>query len=221
MQKCMSDYLDSVCDSISRRALRQAARSELTDHIMERHKELISQGWDAEPAAKEAIMQMGNPVELGKRITAANRPRSGAVTLLCGIGLALLGFVYIIFSIGGRLVYFIDPASLIAVAVLSSAYSLISCGGKPTLLKFLRGFKSGALYSGGLCLVVGCMVLLRTLDDLSAVGPGLAVALLSVAYGCIFSAAASAIENRVVTPEYGSIRGLLTEVPTSTSGIPQ
>lgn len=215
MQKCVSDYLDLVCTPLRNKVLRQAARSELTDHIMARCKELTAQGWDAEPAAKETVAQMGDPADLGKRIAAANRPRSASVTLLVGIGLALLGLLYITWSGGGSMTIFIDIPSFIAITVLSSAYGLISCGSNLTTLTFLRGFKTGALYSGVLCSIIGCVLMLHYLYVPSSIGPGFAVALMSIVYGCLFSAAASAAENRYATFESDTIRNLLADIPSS------
>lgn len=215
MQKCMSDYLDMVCIPLRNKALRQAARSELTDHIMARCKDLTAQGWDDEPAAKEAIMQMGDPIELGKRISVANRPRSSSITLLGGIVLVFIGLVYITSIGGGQLTNFVDFPSFVAITLLSSAYALLSSNGRPTVLNFLRGVKTGALYSGVISMVVGGIVMLRHLDDLSALGPGISVTLISILYGCVLSAAASAAANRQAAFESDAIRNLFSDIPAS------
>ncbi|MCL1824008.1 MAG: permease prefix domain 1-containing protein [Oscillospiraceae bacterium] len=210
MQKFMSDYLDEVCAAVRGSALKQAARIELTDHMKERYADLTQEGFSEENAALETVKRMGEAEVLGKRITAANRSVYAILAPLCGLGLFVFALVLMFFGKGGRFAYFYDPSSFLGVTGLTVAFGVLSCKSKPELIKFIRGFKSGALYAGGIIWVVGIILMLnRMAEDPASVGFNIAVAMISLLYGLLLSAAAKIAENHITVPEAGAIRGLL------------
>lgn len=209
MQKCVSDYLDCVCAAIHGKALRSAARAELIVHMAERCEELVGCGMDEETAALSAVARMGDPSELGRRIADANRPKGKIASLIGGAVLLTTGILYAVYSTGGNLANVFDMSAAVIVLFLASAYALLSCGGKFTALRFLRGLKVGALYAGAISMVIGIILVLTNLTDLSALGPGLSLTLISVLYGVLLSAAAGVIESRIKPPESVDLTGLI------------
>lgn len=200
MQKCMTDYLDAVCASIGKESLRESVRGELTDHLIERYREFESAGMNTEEAAQKIVSRMGDPHELGKRITAANRSVYSIITLCAGAALFIFILLIIISSVG-EINMFIDIIGFIGVAGLSAAYGLLSCRGKPTLISFVRGVRSGAVYSGILITAVSILALLYTMNvNLDGMGSKLAVSLTSIIYGIILSMCARAAEIRLSAP---------------------
>ena len=72
------------------------------------------------------------------------------------------------------------------------------------VLVFSRG-RSYALACGSLGTVIGLVIILKNLDHVSALGPGLALALLTLAYGI-------ALSYLVLGPVVGSLKRRLDEV---------
>lgn len=209
MQKYVSDYLDTVCAAIRRKSLHPMVRVELADHLTERCEELAKEGMEPEAAAREAVLRMGDPYALGRKITEANRSRVNLLTIWGGAALALLTLGTSILWGGGQLASFIDPASIIGVLGLSAACGVLGCGRKPAPAAFLKGAKTGALYGGILITVMGIIIMLSNIDDPSALGSGAAAALLSSFYGLLINIGVRAVEPRFAAPAPGAIRKLL------------
>jgi len=205
----MTDYLDRVCAEIRGGELRQAARSELVDHMKERYDSFIAGGAEPEDAALETIKRMGDPEELGHRITAVNRPIGGLIFGFVGFVLFLLTSLIII-SIRGDFSWFFDEMAFLTVVILSAACGFLLCGFKFNLSKFINGVKFGALYAGGLGFVVGIICMLFGMaESLEGVGDTIATAMLSLFYGILLSLAAKIAGSRISAREPGAIRGLV------------
>ena len=125
--------------------------------------------------------------------------------------MGILGFILLVvigavgLSTGVRLDLYIDVGSVIITVIVtlaalvmsygSAAFSAIgtvftcSAGEKDVRLAiavFTRG-KSYALASGALGTLIGLVIMLKNLDDVSAVGPGLALSLLTLVYGIVLA----------------------------------
>src|SRR5699024_5244103 len=57
-----------------RRARRQLTR-ELSDHIADQEADFLSQGMDPQEAARRAVEEMGDPVEVGQSMNQPHRPK--------------------------------------------------------------------------------------------------------------------------------------------------
>ena len=69
------DYLQAVGQEIRwRRARRQLTR-ELSDHIADQEADFLSQGMDPQEAARRAVEEMGDPVEVGQSMNQLHRPK--------------------------------------------------------------------------------------------------------------------------------------------------
>jgi ABC-type multidrug transport system fused ATPase/permease subunit len=210
MHKFMTDYLDETCKAVRGRELRQKARGELADHMRERYGDLVADGLEPEAAALETIKRMGDSETLGRRISKANRSIKGLINAFIGLGLFILAVIFINAVSRTEIIWFFDLVSLVFVVMLSLAFAFLCCGRKLTMLGFMRYFKSGALYAGGIGTIVGLMAMFQMMaDDLERVGPALATALTTLLYGFLLSAAARIAESRLPSPEDGSIRNLL------------
>lgn len=88
-------YLDEVCAQVRCRKAHTALREELRGHIEERIEGALAQGMDAEEAAQQAVMQMGDSVLVGRQLDLSHRPRVDwrllvLVALLAAVGAALM-----------------------------------------------------------------------------------------------------------------------------------
>ena len=113
----------------------------------------------------------------------------GAVGLSAGVGLD----PYI--DVGSVIItVVVTPAALVmsyGSAAFSAIVTVFTCSaGKEdvrlAIAVFTRG-KSYALASGALGTLIGLVIMLKNLDDVSAVGPGLALSLLTLVYGIVLA----------------------------------
>ena len=117
------------------------------------------------------------------------------------IGVACIAFV-IIGGIGIRNIqYFIDPASMICVGLIVLGGILMSFGweGLYGLLRMLIGRVDDTKFMAKVCdagsffsivggvfgTLIGWVLMLQNLDDPAALGPGMAVAVITIIYGII------------------------------------
>lgn len=210
MQKFMSDYLDTVCGAVRGKALKQATRVELADHMKERFEDLLEEGLGEEAAALETIKRMGDPETLGKRITKANYSPIGLISIFCGLILLVGAFIVTGKVLSVEFIWFIDFNALFFVVVLSAAYGFMCERGKPTWISLLRGAKTGALYAGGILCIMAMAAMFQSMaDDPASIGYKLGTSLISPLYGLLLSAGARVAEKRLTIPEAGEIKGLL------------
>ncbi|MCL2018162.1 MAG: permease prefix domain 1-containing protein [Oscillospiraceae bacterium] len=210
MQKFMSDYLDEVCTNIRGKTVRQVARGELFDHMKERYAGLLDEGLTEEAATLETVKRMGDPETLGRRITAANRSVSELIILCMGFILTALIFIGVLAALGAEFEWFIDTISFIVVLGFSAVYGFLYCGRKLSLINFLSGVKTGALYAGAVSCILGVMTVLHRIgENPDSIGYVISIAMVSLLYGFLISAAARIAERRLLPTGDGVIRGLI------------
>ena len=122
-------------------------------------------------------------------------------------------------GIGSNLPIMIDPASLIIVLGGTLGMLLFGSSSIPTMFKTIfsgtatveelqagvKGWKMASAYSlasGGIGTIIGLVIMLKYMDDPAAIGPGIAIALLTTFYGIVLSLAIflplqSRLEDRV------------------------
>jgi hypothetical protein len=146
----------------------------------------------------------------GFEIRAAFATRGRALTASSIVGGVLLAFVIWAFFYlqGGSIRYLIDPISMLFVVGGTFSFGLVVCGRrglinagrallKPGLpkhtrrraitdLRLLAAFSVGLGFFGAL---VGVVFLLSSLDDISMVGPGIAVTVLTQFWGLVLALA--------------------------------
>ncbi len=78
---------------------------------------------------------------------------------------------------------------------------------RETLVAFLQTACRGSLACGGLGTVIGLIIMLCNLDDPSAIGPGMAVTLLTILYALLLSELVIQPMRRSLEPKHGGFEG--------------
>lgn len=80
------EYLQLVTDQIRWKKARLDVKAELENHIMDQMESYRSEGMEEQAAMKQAILEMGDPVEVGVELDRIHRPKmSWGILLLVGI----------------------------------------------------------------------------------------------------------------------------------------
>ena len=90
----LSEYLDTVSEQIRCKRARTMVREELKNHVQEQAEAYEADGMMAPEAMREAVRQMGDPIETGTALNRIHRPQLEwkfliLVLLLSALGLAL------------------------------------------------------------------------------------------------------------------------------------
>lgn len=90
----LSEYLDTVSEQIRCKRARTMVREELENHVQEQAEAYEAGGMTAPEAMREAVRQMGDPIETGTALNRIHRPQLEwkfliLVLLLSALGLAL------------------------------------------------------------------------------------------------------------------------------------
>jgi cell division protein FtsW (lipid II flippase) len=101
LDKYIKGFMDTVCSQIRYKSIHKSISDELTDHICEQKSQYINQGLDEEEAVKKALQQMGDPVQVGKELDKAHRPRTEW---------SILSLAMLLAAIGGAVQYFLSTA---------------------------------------------------------------------------------------------------------------
>lgn len=89
----INEFLNSVCDQIKYKPIRNTIAEELKDHIEDKKEELIEMGQNEEEAEKNAVEQMGDAEIIGKQLNKVHRPRLDWKLLIILVVLLIFGFV--------------------------------------------------------------------------------------------------------------------------------
>lgn len=90
----MQKWLDEVCGMIRWRRARPVVRQELADHLEDQAQAFADEGVPGAEAARRAVAEMGDPIEVGAGLDQAYRPQPdwallGVVMLLVAAGMVL------------------------------------------------------------------------------------------------------------------------------------
>ncbi len=90
----MCEYIEAATSQIRARRARDMVARELTAHIEDQTAFYREQGMSEEEAGKEAVRQMGDPVEVGISMDRIHRPKTDwkmilMLVFLCGLGICL------------------------------------------------------------------------------------------------------------------------------------
>lgn len=89
----INEFLNSVCEQIKYKPIRNTIAEELKDHIEDKKEELIEMGQNEEKAEKNAVEQMGDAEIIGKELNKVHRPRLDWKLLIILVVLLIFGFV--------------------------------------------------------------------------------------------------------------------------------
>jgi hypothetical protein len=187
MYKIISDYLDSATSGIRGKRRREALREELNAHIREHMERIVAGGATEDEAARQAIAAMGESSELAKQIS-GRRGSFPAMPVVAGAFAALVLATLIAIS-GGVIWQFVSAASLYLVVVFGGAIAVAPLR-KFNWHGFWRNLSSSAILAGVLGVVTSMIIMCGRLSAPEMIGPSVSVALISLFYGLLLSAAA-------------------------------
>lgn len=89
----INEFLNSVCEQIKYKPIRNTISEELKNHIEDKKEELIEMGQNEEEAEKNAVEQMGDAEIIGKQLNKVHRTRLDWKLLIILVVLLIFGFV--------------------------------------------------------------------------------------------------------------------------------
>lgn len=87
----IKEFLEHVCEQIKYQPIRAEVAQEMENHLKESKEQLISEGLTEEKAEQEAINQMGNAEEIGKKLNKIHCPKLDWKLLLLTLILIIFG----------------------------------------------------------------------------------------------------------------------------------
>lgn len=166
-------YLESVCNSL-----------DITVNELLSGEQLSEQNYSEK--AEENIMALMKENEISKK--------GGVLQILLGIALGCLAVV-LMTGIGGvTLGYFIDLPALVLLMLLCVAGILIS--GKKSKSEIIGVLQKVLIPSGVLIALFEVVIVLIKVDDISTIGPNLAVCILTPLYALIVYLIVTLIKER-------------------------
>ena len=101
MHNYISRFLDDVCEQIKYKNTHEHVSEELQCHIGELTDKYIENGMDEIEAVKKAVKQMGNPVDIGKKLDKIHRPKTEwSIISLIGVMILIGGVALFSIEIG-------------------------------------------------------------------------------------------------------------------------
>lgn len=88
----VKNFLNTVCEQIKYKPVRPGIAEELEQHINDVKEEYISKGMEENKAEEQAVLQMGNAEEIGRRLNKIHKPRLDwkliiLIAILIGFGI--------------------------------------------------------------------------------------------------------------------------------------
>lgn len=150
----IKEYLNHVCAQIRWKKSHEIISDEMEDHIIDQKNAFMSKGLDEETATDKAILEMGDPIDVGTELDSVYRPNpEWSLIILTGI-LLLLGIIIRRFITYNNEM----PPNLIREIV----YSMIGIGvmGIAYFLDFtVLGKYPRIIYFGLILITIGSMVI--------------------------------------------------------------
>jgi len=114
-------YSDAVCEQVRWKKAKAVITSEIESHIYDQRDAYIADGESQEEATRKAILQMGDPVSVGKEFDKTLRPKPQLSMLIVTSLLIITGMLinYFIYSSGKSMMGFSFFSYIIAFGVLA------------------------------------------------------------------------------------------------------
>lgn len=122
----LRDYLDTLTQQIRCKKARPAVEREILDHISDQAQAYEEQGLEHDQAVKEAVRQMGDPVEAGAALDRVHRPGMewGILLLVLLLSAAGLAVQFVLFHTVDQSRYPWNPQSAFYSQVLYTVIGL-------------------------------------------------------------------------------------------------
>lgn len=140
----IKEFLNSVCEQIKYKPIRDEIAEELKNHINETKEDYIKNGIHEEDAEEKAIMQMGEPEKIGKRLNKIHKPQMNWQLLILTI--ILLEF--------GYLVSYVDGTDKWKINLITIILTMIPC-----ILIYLLDYKKIKKYANIFYIVATIMAI--------------------------------------------------------------
>lgn len=89
----IKEFLNTVCEQIKYKPIRQNIAEELKNHVEEIKENYIAEGISEEMAETKAIEQMGNGIEIGKKLNKIHKPKLDWKLVIILVILVSFGFL--------------------------------------------------------------------------------------------------------------------------------
>jgi len=129
----IKEFLDSVCEQIKYKPIREDIAEELKNHIEELKENYIQEGMKEDIAEQKAIEQMGDSKEIGKRLNKIHRPKLDWKLLLILTILLCFGFLVVLIRNGldgnshiGKYIIFLIIGIIFGTAIYFIDYKRLS-----------------------------------------------------------------------------------------------
>ena len=161
---------------------------------------------DEEIAVQTAMERMGNPADIGKQIASFNAPWQNCMTMVFGVLLLVMLFVWLgVF----RNIHLFNLSALFFVVLMTLAFVLVGGISRLTKLSAITRGRTAALYAGGIGMVIGIVQTLGDIGDLTLIGVGLSFCITSILYGLLTSAVLTSVGHLCRPLEPSEIRRIL------------
>ncbi len=120
----IENYLADVSEQIRWRRARAGLETELRTHLLDQRDALIAQGMDPDAAEAESVRQMGDPVEVGRGLDRAHRPKA-QWGLLALVGVILSAGVMIQHSAAMQSLSLAPSKRVVLLSVLLGAAGML------------------------------------------------------------------------------------------------
>lgn len=87
------DFLKTVCEQVRWKSARNIISQELDDHITDQTDAFIQQGVDEETALDNAVLEMGDPIDIGVQLDRTYRPKPNKTLIALTLIILIIGFI--------------------------------------------------------------------------------------------------------------------------------
>lgn len=89
----IKDYLNKLCQQIRWKKSHEIISEEIEDHIIDQKETFMSQGMDEETATDKAILEMGDPIQVGTELDSVYRPQPQWTIIILTAVMLVLGVI--------------------------------------------------------------------------------------------------------------------------------
>ncbi len=119
MPESFKEYTESVCRQLRWKKARPVIGREIGAHLCDQRDALMKSGMDEDTAAREAIRQMGNAVEIGMELDRVHRPKPQWGMLAATAALLMIGLLIRLFIFNDE-----DRSGLLSVRLFYTAVGI-------------------------------------------------------------------------------------------------
>lgn len=117
MNNSIIGFIDKVCNEVDCKNARKYIKEELESHILDSVEYYKANGLNENNSINEALTDIGNPVEIGKKLNKIHKPKH-EVSVLIGFTLLIISGFIIGRKIGTAELYYFNYVFFIAASVL-------------------------------------------------------------------------------------------------------